>query len=100
MEFDFPYLGLVIIPQDPQQIFLHKADNTLQSLFSYRNQRFLDITKEEGIEVRKLDIVDEDIENISIVQSTLSFSKNYDIDEFFKELKSDFHLKSVSLSDK
>lgn len=67
---------------------------------SFEQDIFLDFTKEEGIEVRKLDIVDEDIENISIVQSTLSFHKNYDIDEFFKELKSDFHLKSVSLSDK
>lgn len=67
---------------------------------NFEQDIFLDFTKEEGIEVRKLDIVDEDIENISIVQSTLSFSKNYDIDEFFKELKSDFHLKSVSLSDK
>ena len=56
---------------------------------------FLDFTKKESIEVRKLDIVDEDIENISIFQSTLSFPKNYDIDSFFEKLKTDFHLKSV-----
>lgn len=56
--------------------------------------------KKEGVEVRKLDVVDEDMDDISVVESTLSFHKNYDIDEFFNELKSDFHLKSVSLSDK
>ena len=50
--------------------------------------------------MRKLDVVDENMDDISVVEATLSFHKNYDIDEFFKELKSDFHLKSVSLSDK
>ena len=62
---------------------------------NFEQDSFLDITKKEDVEVRKLDVVDEDIENISIVQSTLSFPKNYDIDSVFKELKSDFHLKSV-----
>lgn len=62
---------------------------------NFEQDSFLDFTKKEGIEVRKLDVVDEDIENISIVQSTLSFPKNYDIDSFFEKLKTDLHLKSV-----
>ena len=67
---------------------------------NFEQDSFLDITKKEGVEVRKLDVVDEDMDDISVVEATLSFHKNYDIDEFFNELKSDFHLKSVSLSDK
>lgn len=67
---------------------------------NFEQDSFLDITKKEGVEVRKLDVVDEDMDDISVVEATLSFHKNYDIDEFFKELKSDFNLKSVSLSDK
>lgn len=67
---------------------------------NFEQDSFLDITKKKGVEVRKLDVVDEDMDDISVVESTLSFHKNYDIDEFFNELKSDFHLKSVSLSDK
>lgn len=67
---------------------------------NFEQDSFLDITKKDGVEVRKLDVVDEDMDDISVVEATLSFHKNYDIDEFFNELKSDFHLKSVSLSDK
>lgn len=67
---------------------------------NFEQDSFLDITKKEGVEVRKLDVVDEDMDDISVVEATLSFHKNYDIDEFFNELKSDFHLKSASLSDK
>ena len=67
---------------------------------NFEQDSFLDITKKDGVEVRKLDVVDEDMDDISVVESTLSFHKNYDIDEFFNELKSDFHLKSASLSDK
>ena len=67
---------------------------------NFEQDSFLDITKKDGVEVRKLDVVDENMDDISVVEATLSFHKNYDIDEFFNELKSDFHLKSVSLSDK
>lgn len=67
---------------------------------NFEQDSFLDITKKESVEVRKLDVVDEDMDDISVVEATLSFHKNYDIDEFFNELKSDFHLKSASLSDK
>lgn len=59
---------------------------------------FLDFTLAEGVEVRKLDIIDEGIDVDSIIESTLSFHKDYDIGRFFKRLKSDFHLKSVKLS--
>lgn len=67
---------------------------------NFEQDSFLDITKKEGVEVRKLDVIDEDMDDISVVEATLSFHKNYDVDEFFNELKLDFHLKSVNLSDK
>ena len=67
---------------------------------NFEQDSFLDITKKDGVEVRKLDVVDEDMDDISVVEATLSFHKNYDIDELFNELKSDFPLKSVILSDK
>lgn len=66
---------------------------------NFEQDSFLDITKKEGVEVRKLDVVDEDMDDISVVEATLSFHKNYDIDSFFEKLKTDFHLKSVRLNE-
>lgn len=34
-----------------------------------------------------------------MIEITLSFQKNYDIDGFFKKLKSDYNLKSVKSID-
>ena len=65
---------------------------------SFEMDRFLDFTSSEGVEVRKLDIIDEGSDDDSIIESTLSFHKDYNIGSFFKRLKSDFHLKSVKLS--
>lgn len=61
---------------------------------------FLDFTSEQGVEVRTLDILDEDVEEESMIESTLSFHENYNIVSFFKKLKSDYHLKSVKLRDR
>ncbi|WP_108831192.1 MgtC/SapB family protein [Aedoeadaptatus coli] len=66
---------------------------------NFEMDRFLDFTSEQGVEVRKLDILDEDMEDASMIESTLSFHENYNIGSFFKKLKSDYHLKSVRLSD-
>lgn len=66
---------------------------------NFEMDRFLDFTSEHGVEIRKLDILDEDMEDASMIESTLSFHENYNIGSFFKKLKSDYRLKSVRLSD-
>ena len=65
--------------------------------YNFDQDKFLDFTSKEGVEVRKLDIIDEDIDDKSMIESTLSFHKNYNKSIFFKKLKKDFHLKSVKL---
>lgn len=67
---------------------------------NFNQKSFYEFTQEEDVEVRKIDIIDEDMDDKSMIESTLSFHKNYDIGRFFKKLKSDLHLKSVKLSDK
>lgn len=61
---------------------------------------FLDFASKEGVQVRKLAVIDEHIEDESIIESTLSFHKNANVGIFFKKLQSDCHLKSVKLSNK
>lgn len=65
---------------------------------NFEKEDFLQITLEEGIEIRELDILDEEVEGTSMIESTLSFHKNYNIGNFFKKLKADYHLTSVKLS--
>lgn len=65
---------------------------------NFEKEDFLEITLEEGIEIRELDILDEEVEGTSMIESTLSFHKNYNIGNFFKKLKADYHLTSVKLS--
>lgn len=65
---------------------------------NFDEEGFLDFASKEGVEVRKLDIVDEDIDDKSMVNSTLSFHRNYNIGKFFKKLKSDHNLNSVKLN--
>ena len=67
---------------------------------NFEKDKFLEITSDEGIEIRELDILDEEAENKSMIESTLSFHKNYDMGSFFKKLKSDHHLVSVKLSNR
>lgn len=67
---------------------------------NFNQKSFYEFTQEEDVEVRKIDIIDEDMDDKSMIESTLSFHKNYDISRFFKKLKSDLHLKSVKLSEK
>lgn len=65
---------------------------------NFEKDEFLKITSDEGIEIRELAILDEEVENTSMIESTLSFHKNYNIGNFFKKLKADYHLTSVKLS--
>ena len=65
---------------------------------NFDEEGFLDFASKEGVEVRKFDIVDEDIDDKSMVNSTLSFHRNYNIGKFFKKLKSDYQLNSVKLN--
>lgn len=65
---------------------------------NFDEESFLDFASKEGVEVRKLDIVDEDIDDKSMVNSTLSFHRNYNIGKFFKKLKSDYQMSSVKLN--
>lgn len=67
---------------------------------SFDEDGFLDFASREGVQVRKLDIIDEHIEEESIIESTLSFHKSAKPGIFFKKLQSDFHLKSVKLSER
>ena len=59
---------------------------------------FRELTSKEGVEVRRLNIIDEDIDDKSMVEARLSFYKNYNIGRFFKKLKADFDLESVKLA--
>lgn len=59
---------------------------------------FRDFTSKEGVEIRRLNILDEDMDDKSMVEARLSFYKNYNIGRFFKKLKADFDLESVKLS--
>ncbi|MDU2709892.1 MAG: MgtC/SapB family protein, partial [Finegoldia magna] len=54
---------------------------------NFNQKSFYEFTQEEGVEVRKIDIIDEDMDEKSMIESTLSFHKNYDIGRFFKKLK-------------
>ena len=65
---------------------------------NFDEESFLDFASKEGVEVRKLDIVDEDIDDKSMINATLSFHRNYNMGKFFKKLKSDYHLSSVKLN--
>lgn len=64
----------------------------------FDEDNFLDFASKEGVEIRKLEIIDEDIDDKLIINSTLSFHRNYNIGKFFKELKSDYQLSSVKLN--
>ena len=65
---------------------------------NFNEESFLDFASKEGVEVRKLDIVDEDIDDKSMIYATLSFHRNYNMGKFFKKLNSDYHLSSVKLN--
>ena len=65
---------------------------------NFNEESFLAFASKEGVEVRKLDIIDEDIDDKSMINATLSFHRNYNMGKFFKKLKSDYQLNSVKLN--
>lgn len=65
---------------------------------NFDQDKFIEVTSKEGVEVRKLDIIDEDMDDRSMVEVSLSLHKNYNVSEFFKKLKAELSLKSVKLS--
>ncbi|MDU7502164.1 MAG: hypothetical protein E7K75_06380 [Finegoldia magna] len=66
---------------------------------NFNQKSFYEFTQEEDVEVRKIDIIDEDMDDKSMIESTLSFHKNYDIGRFFKKLKSEYSLQSLKSVD-
>lgn len=67
--------------------------------YNFNQDSFYEFTSKEGVEIRKLDIIDEEMDDKSMIEVTFSFNKNYDIDEFFKKLKSEYDLQSVKSVD-
>ena len=79
-----------------------KTTKSYSMIFNNNNfdqNSFYDFTSEQGVEMRKLDIIDEDMDDKSMIETTLSFHKNYDTSVFFKKLKSDYNLQSFKSID-
>lgn len=76
-----------------------KSYSMVFASYNFDHESFLDFISKEGVELRKIDILDEDLDDKSMVEASFSFHKNYNISGFFKLLKEDFNLKSVKLID-
>lgn len=76
-----------------------KSYSMIFDTYNFNQGSFYEFTSKEGVEIRKLDIIDEDMDDKSMIEATFSFNKNYDIDGFFKKLKSEYNLQSVKSVD-
>ena len=76
-----------------------KSYSMIFDTYNFNQDSFYEFTSKEGVEIRKLDIIDEEMDDKSIIEVTFSFNKNYDIDGFFKKLKSEYNLQSVKSVD-
>ncbi|MDU5201177.1 MgtC/SapB family protein [Finegoldia magna] len=76
-----------------------KSYSMIFDTYNFNQDSFYEFTSKEGVEIRKLDIVDEEMDDKSMIEVTFSFNKNYDIDGFFKKLKSEYNLQSVKSVD-
>lgn len=65
---------------------------------NFDQDKFIAFTSNEDIEVRKIEIIDGDMDDKSMIEVSLSYQKSYNMSEFFKKLKSELSLKSVKLS--
>ena len=65
---------------------------------NFDQDKFIAFASTEDIEVRKIEIIDGDMDDKSMIEVSLSYQKNYNMSEFFKNLKSELSLKSVKLS--
>lgn len=76
-----------------------KSYSIIFDTYNFNQDSFYEFTSKEGVEIRKLDIIDEEMDDKSMIEVTFSFNKNYDIDGFFKKLKSEYNLQSVKSVD-
>lgn len=76
-----------------------KSYSMIFDAYNFNQDSFYEFTSKEGVEIRKLDIIDEEMDDKSMIEVTFSFNKNYDIDGFFKKLKSEYNLQSVKSVD-
>lgn len=76
-----------------------KSYSMIFDTYNFNQDSFYGFTSKEGVEIRKLDIIDEEMDDKSMIEVTFSFNKNYDIDGFFKKLKSEYNLQSVKSVD-
>lgn len=76
-----------------------KSYSMIFDTYNFNQDSFYEFTSKEGVEIRKLDIIDEEMDDKSMIEVTFSFNKNYDIDGFFKKLKSEYNLQSVKSID-
>ena len=76
-----------------------KSYSIIFDTYNFNQDSFYEFTSKEGVEIRKLDIIDEEMDDKSMIETTLSFHKNYDTSIFFKKLKSDYNLQSFKSID-
>lgn len=76
-----------------------KSYSMIFDTYNFNQDSFYEFTSKEGVEIRKLDIIDEEMDDKSMIEVTFYFNKNYDIDGFFKKLKSEYNLQSVKSVD-
>ena len=76
-----------------------KSYSMIFDTYNFKKDSFYEFTSKEGVEIRKLDIIDEEMDDKSMIEVTFSFNKNYDIDGFFKKLRSEYNLQSVKSVD-
>ncbi|OXZ30113.1 ATPase [Finegoldia magna] len=76
-----------------------KSYSMIFDTYNFNQDSFYEFTSKEGVEIGKLDIIDEEMDDKSMIEVTFSFNKNYDIDGFFKKLKSEYDLQSVKSVD-
>lgn len=76
-----------------------KSYSMIFNTYNFNQDSFYEFTSKEGVEIRKLDIIDEEMNDKSMIEVTFSFNKNYDIDGFFKKLKLEYNLQSVKSVD-
>lgn len=76
-----------------------KSYSMIFDTYNFNQDSFYEFTSKEGVEIRKLDIIDEEMDDKSMIEVTFSFNKNYDIDGFFKKLKSEYNFQSVKSID-
>ena len=60
---------------------------------NFKSREFKELCMSEGIEVRSLDILEEDLEDYSAIECTLSLPHNYNIDSFLDILKENLNLR-------